>query len=94
MRRSLKLIAPSGIAPALILAAGLLVPVRISPAKPDYTRRTGKDCEFCHPADSRKLNQAGEYYRDHGNSLKGYRPPEQTKERTTGKPAPSTAKSK
>ncbi len=64
-------------APAVILAAGLLLSVKISPAKPEYTRRTKKDCEFCHPPDSRKLTPAGEYYREHGNSLEGYRPPEQ-----------------
>ena len=86
---SMKLVAPAG-----VLAAGLLLSVKTSPAKPDYTRRTSKDCEFCHPPNSRKLNQAGEYYRDHGNSLKGYRPPEQTKNQPKEKPAPSTAKSK
>ena len=69
------------IAPALILAAGVLLSVEISPAKPDYTRRTGKDCEFCHPPDSRKLTPAGEYFRDHGDSLKGYQPPEQEKKK-------------
>jgi hypothetical protein len=93
MRTSIK-----AIAPALILAAGLLLSVKTSPAKPDYTRRTSKDCEFCHPPNSRKLNQAGEYYRDHGNSLKGYVPPEPSKEQTKArpqeKPTPSTAKSK
>ena len=62
------------IVPALILFTGLLLSVMSSPAKPDYTRRTGKDCEFCHPPNSRKLNEAGEYYRDHHNSLKGYQP--------------------
>lgn len=66
------------LAPAVILAAGLLLSVRISPAKPEYTRRTKRDCEFCHPPDSRKLTPAGEYYREHGNSLEGYRPPEQS----------------
>jgi hypothetical protein len=80
------------IAPAAILAAGLVLSVKTSPAKPDYTRRTGKDCEFWHPPNSRKLNPAGEYYRDHGNSLKGYRPPETSTEKS--KPATSTAKSK
>jgi hypothetical protein len=36
------------LAPALLLSAGLLLSVKTSPAKPDYTRRTGKDCELCH----------------------------------------------
>jgi hypothetical protein len=78
------------LAPGLIFVAGVLLSVKISPAKPDYTRRTGKECEFCHPPNSRKLTPAGEYYRDHQNSLKGYQPPEQTNE----KQARSTAKSK
>jgi len=76
----------------MVLAAGLVLSVKTSPAKPDYTRRTGKECEFCHPPNSRKLNQAGEYYRDHGNSLKGYQPPETSQKKS--QPAPSTAKSK
>ena len=58
--------------PTLILTAGFVLSAKLSPAKPDYTRRTHKDCEFCHPPDSRRLTPAGEYFRDHGNSLKGY----------------------
>jgi hypothetical protein len=73
--------------PTLILTAGLLLSVRISPAKPEYTRRTGKDCEFCHPPDSRKLTAAGEYFRDHGDSLKGYQPPEQGNKKAAAKPS-------
>ena len=76
------------IIPTLILTAGLLLSVKISPAKPEYTRRTRKECEFCHPPNSRKLTPAGEYYRDHGDSLKGYQPPEQDKKQA----APKTAK--
>ena len=64
------------IAPVGVLVAGLLLSAKISPAKPEYTRRTRKDCKFCHPPDSRKLTPAGEYFRDHGDSLNGYRPPE------------------
>ena len=37
--------------PTLILTAGLVLSAKISPAKPEYTRRTHKDCEFCHPPD-------------------------------------------
>jgi hypothetical protein len=71
----------------LVLTAGLLLSVKISPAKPEYTRRTGKDCEFCHPPDSRKLTPAGEYFRDHGDSLKGYQPPGQDNKKASTKPA-------
>ena len=70
----------------LILTAGLLLSAKISPAKPEYTRRTHKDCEFCHPPDSRKLTPAGEYFRDHGHSLKDYQPPEQCKKKALVKP--------
>jgi len=73
------------IAPALVLAAGLFLSVKISPAKPEYTRRTGK--EFCHPPDSRKLTPAGEYFRDHGDSLKGYQPPAQDGKKSAAKAA-------
>ena len=65
--------------PILILTAGLVLSAKISLAKPD--------CEFCDPPDSRKLTPAGEYFRDHGNSLKGYRPPEQDNKKATAKPS-------
>jgi len=44
-------------------------------AKPEYARRTGKECNYCHPPDSWNLNAAGKYYRDHKYSLQGYVPP-------------------
>jgi hypothetical protein len=44
-------------------------------AKPDYARRTKKDCAFCHPPNSWNLNDAGKYYRDHKYSLEGYKQP-------------------
>jgi hypothetical protein len=43
-------------------------------AKPEYTRRTKKECGFCHPPGGYNLNEAGKYYRDHNHSLKGYEP--------------------
>lgn len=73
--------------PTLFLTAGLLLSAKISRAKPEYTRRTHKDCEFCHPPDSRKLTPAGEYFRDYGDSLKGDRPPEQDNKKATAKAA-------
>ena len=73
--------------PTLILTAGLLLSARISQAKPEYTRRTHKDCEFCHPPDSRRLTPAGEYFRDHGDSLNGYQPPAQDNKKAAVKPA-------
>jgi hypothetical protein len=61
-------------APVAILVVGLLLAPQDTPAKPDYTRRTRKDCEFCHPPNSRLLNDAGKYYQEHRNSLEGYKP--------------------
>jgi len=69
MRTFLNLLAPLG-----VLAAGLVLCSPPSAAKPDYTRRTKKDCEFCHPPNSRDLTEAGRYYQDHHNSLEGYKP--------------------
>jgi hypothetical protein len=44
-------------------------------AKPEYTRRTSKDCSFCHMPPGYNLNEAGQYYKEHQHSLKGYVPP-------------------
>jgi|GEM_PF-916213 len=81
-----------GLIPSLVLTAGLVLSAKISPAKPEYTRRTRKDCEFCHPPDSRKLTPAGEYFREHKNSLKGYQPPEPDNQKATAKAAAKPAK--
>jgi hypothetical protein len=61
--------------PAGVLAGGILLSSATGWAKPDYARRTNKECSFCHPSDSWKLNDAGKYYRDHKYSLQGYKPP-------------------
>jgi hypothetical protein len=44
-------------------------------ARPDFSRRTGKECSFCHPPGSWNLNDAGKYYFEHKHSLQGYVPP-------------------
>jgi hypothetical protein len=49
-------------------------------AKPEYARRTRKECSFCHPPNSWNLKDAGKYYRDHHYSLKGYEPPKPPKQ--------------
>jgi hypothetical protein len=59
----------------LTLATVLVVVARPSGAKPEYTRRTSKDCAFCHQPPGYNLNEAGKYYVDHNHSLKGYTPP-------------------
>jgi hypothetical protein len=68
---------------ALLAAMSALVIGHATPAtaKPEYTRRTSKDCSFCHVPPGYNLNEAGRYYADHQHSLKGYKPP--------AKPTPS-----
>jgi hypothetical protein len=56
---------------AAIAAAG----VQGLSAKPEYTRKTSKDCSYCHQPPGYNLNNAGRYYLDHNHSLKGYAPP-------------------
>ena len=70
MTRLLQAIVPAG-----VVTAGIVFSTTAGWAKPDYGRRTGKECSFCHPSDSWKLNDAGKYYRDHKYSLQGYKPP-------------------
>lgn len=57
---------------ALALTPGLAI------ANPEYSRRTSKDCNYCHPAKTFQLNDAGKYYKEH-KSLKGFVPPPETK---------------
>ena len=77
------------LAPLGIVAAGLFLCATLGSAKPDYTRRTNKECEYCHPPNSRQLNEAGKYYQEHHNSLAGYKPREQGKQEPA-KAAPKT----
>jgi hypothetical protein len=55
---------------------GVISVISVSPAlaKPEYSRRTHKDCAFCHPKSSWNLTEAGKYFRDHHYSLDGYKP--------------------
>src|SRR5262245_14441914 len=58
----------------MVVALVSLLGARPASARPDYTRRTGKQCAFCHPTGGWTLNEAGKYYKDHSHSLKGYEP--------------------
>jgi hypothetical protein len=78
MRRLVLLIAPTG-----VLMAALFFDARASVARPDYTRKTKKECQYCHPPDSFQLTEAGKYYRDH-RTLDGYRPTPTPKEDNLG----------
>ncbi|HEX4278143.1 MAG TPA: hypothetical protein VHZ74_22470 [Bryobacteraceae bacterium] len=43
-------------------------------ATPEYSRRSDKECSYCHPAKGYSLNEAGKYYKEH-KTLRGYSPP-------------------
>jgi hypothetical protein len=62
--------------PAAILAAGLLwAGATTSWAKPEYAKKEGQSCTYCHVTQGKpELNEAGTYYGAHGHSLKGYAP--------------------
>ena len=62
---------------ALLTAMSALVigPANPVAARPEYTRRTSKDCAFCHVPPGYNLNEAGKYYAEHQHSLKGYTTP-------------------
>ena len=56
-----------------MVAGIVLATARSGTARPEYTRRTRKDCVFCHPPGGYTLNDAGRYYRDH-RTLDGFKP--------------------
>ena len=58
----------------MFAAAALLMVNALAIAKPEYTRRTSKDCGYCHQPPGYNLSDAGKYYADHNHSLKGFAP--------------------
>jgi len=59
---------------AFVVFCGCLFP--LATAKPEYTKKEGKACTFCHvKAGSKELNDAGKYYQEHNHSLEGYKAP-------------------
>ena len=48
----------------------------LATAKPEYAKKEGKNCVFCHVMmGSMELNDAGKYYKEHNHSLEGYKAP-------------------
>lgn len=46
----------------------------LATAKPEYAKKEGKPCTFCHvKAGSKEINDAGKYYKEHNHSLEGYK---------------------
>jgi tRNA U54 and U55 pseudouridine synthase Pus10 len=54
----------------------------LATAKPEYAKKEGKPCTFCHvkmgskEEMAKELTDAGKYYKEHDHSLKGYKAPE------------------
>jgi hypothetical protein len=63
---------------AAVLVAILCLTPREGVTSPVYSRRTSKDCNYCHPPGTYNLNEAGKYYQEH-KSLNGYPPKEAPK---------------
>jgi len=60
---------------AISISCGFLL--TLATAKPEYAKKEGKPCTFCHvKLGSKELNDAGKYYKDHNHSLEGYKAPE------------------
>jgi hypothetical protein len=59
---------------AISISCGFLL--TLATAKPEYAKKEGKACTFCHvKMGSKDLNDAGKYYKAHNHSLEGYKPP-------------------
>lgn len=54
-----------------------------STASPVYSRRTQKDCTYCHPPTNYNLTEAGKYYQQH-KTLQGYQEPRKTEPKKAG----------
>jgi hypothetical protein len=66
----------------ILLAAAIVSGVFLSlaNARPQYAKKEGKACTFCHvKVGSKELTDAGKYYKDHNHSLEGYQAPEKKK---------------
>ncbi len=59
---------------AIAIFSGAMI--SLATAKPEYAKKEGKACTFCHvKAGSKELNDAGKYYKAHNHSLEGYKAP-------------------
>jgi len=59
---------------AAVISGGVLT---LATAKPEYAKKEGKPCTFCHvKMGSKELTDAGKYYKEHNHSLEGYQAPE------------------
>ena len=62
---------------SVLILVAVLFAVTLGLGKPEYSKKEGKSCTFCHPAGKFKdLTDAGKYYKEHDHSLEGYKVPE------------------
>ncbi len=65
---------------AMAISCGFLL--TLATAKPEYAKKEGKPCTFCHTKMGSKevmansLTDAGKYYKEHNHSLEGYKAPQ------------------
>jgi hypothetical protein len=60
--------------PAAVLTIGFLICTSASYGKPEYAKKEGKTCTFCHvKLGDKELNDAGKFYQGHDHSLDGYK---------------------
>ncbi len=56
----------------ILVSSLALVTATMSLAKPEFAKKEGKGCTYCHTKmGSKELNDAGKYYKEKG-TLKGY----------------------
>jgi hypothetical protein len=61
---------------ALLVAFAVIMAVPFGMGKFEYTKKTGRDCDYCHPHGRiSELTAAGRYYKEHKHSLEGYKEP-------------------
>ena len=64
------------ILPAIIVMSGFLISTTASYGKAEYVKATKKGCTYCHidaKAKPKELTEAGKYFKEHNNSLDGYK---------------------
>jgi hypothetical protein len=55
-----------------LLVVALMSAASLALSKPEYSKKEGKQCTYCHPAGKfKELTEAGKYYAQH-KTLEGY----------------------
>ena len=62
--------------PVVVLLGSSVLVVSTTYGKAEFTKSTKKACVFCHvdsKAKPKELTEAGKYFKEHNNSLDGYK---------------------